>query len=128
MLLNADDWKTPLDYWFKISFFSPLRFLILNDGILTELLMRRKNFIFKLFTKERKNSSEFSEIFAFLLMCFMFGRCWKGCKFFINACYLHNFCPCLFHVILALVEVMVSTGVFNYISVRFEYLMKNYVD
>ena len=128
VLLNADYWKTPRDYWSKISFFSPLRFLILKNSILMELFMRRKNFIFKLFTKERKIPSEFSEIFALLSMFFMFDHCWKGCKPFINICYLHDFFPCSFHVILALVEVMVSMGVFIYISVPFEYLMKNCVD
>ena len=80
-----------------------LRFLILNDSILTDLFMRCKNFIYKLFTKERKISSEFSEIFALLSMFFMFDHCWKGCKSFIKI-YLHDFFPCSFHVILALVD------------------------
>ena len=103
VLLNADDWKNPRDCWSKLSLFSPLRFLIFNDSILTALFRRCKNFIFKLFTKERKISSEFSEIFALLSMFFMFDHCWKGCKSFIKI-YLHDFFPCSFHVILALVD------------------------
>ena len=63
MLLNADDCKDPRDCWSKISFLCPLRFLILNDSILTDRFMGCKNFTFKLFTKERRNSSEFSEMF-----------------------------------------------------------------
>ena len=51
-------------------------------------------------------------MFALLSMFLIFDHCWKGCKSFINICYLHDFFPCLFHVILALVEVMVSMGVF----------------
>ena len=81
-----------------------------------DLFMGCKNFIFKIFTTERKNLSEFSEIFALLSMFFKFDHCWKGCKSFINICYLHDFFPCSFHVILALdevmVEVMVSVGDF----------------
>ena len=69
-LLNADNRKDPRDCWSKISFFSPLRFLIFNDTILADLFMGCKNFIFKLFTKERRNSSEFSEFFALLSICF----------------------------------------------------------
>ena len=61
VLLNADDWKNPRDCWSKLSLFSPLRFLIFNDSILTALFRRCKNFIFKLFTKEQKISSEFSD-------------------------------------------------------------------
>ena len=107
VLLNADDWKNPRDCWSKLSLFSPLRFLIFNDSILTALFRRCKNFIFKLFTKERKISSEFSEIFALLSMFFMFDHCWKGCKSFINICYLHDFFPCSFQVILALVKFLI---------------------
>ena len=94
-LLNADHWKDLSDCWSKIIFFSLLRFLILNDSILADLFMGCKNSIFKLFSKEPRNSSEFSEIFVF-------DRCCKGCKSFINICYLHDFFPCMFHVILAL--------------------------
>ena len=61
VLLNADDWKNPRDCWSKLSLFSPLKFLIFNDSILTALFRRCKNFIFKLFTKEQKISSEFSD-------------------------------------------------------------------
>ena len=61
VLLNADDWKNPRDCWSKLSLFSPLRFLIFNDSIVTALFRRCKNFIFKLFTKEQKISSEFSD-------------------------------------------------------------------
>ena len=70
LLPNAGDRKNPRDCWSKISFFSPLRFLILNDSILMDLFKGYKNFIFKLFTKERRNSSEFSEVFAVLSICF----------------------------------------------------------
>ena len=61
VLLNADDWKNPRDCWSKLPLFSPLRFLSFNDSILTALFRRCKNFIFKLFTKEQKISSEFSD-------------------------------------------------------------------
>ena len=85
----SECWRLEKSSWLLIS--SPVRFLILNDSILTDLFMRCKNFIYKLFTKERKISSEFSEIFALLSMFFMFDHCWKGCKSFINICYLHDF-------------------------------------
>ena len=66
--LNADDWKNSHDCWSKMSFFNPLRFLILNDRILMDLLMGWKTFILKFFTKERRNSLELSEIFVVLSM------------------------------------------------------------
>ena len=103
MLLNAEDCKDPRDCWSKISFLCPVRFLILNDSILTDRFMGCKNFTLKLFTKERRNSSEFSEIFALLSICFfVFDRCYKGCKSFINIFYLYDVFPCSFHVIMAL--------------------------
>ena len=86
-----------------IAFFSSLKFLILNNSILIDLLMGCKNLIFKFFTKERRKSLELSSLIND--MFFMFDHCWKGCKSFINVCYLHYF-PCSFHVILALNEVM----------------------
>ena len=98
VLLNADDWKNPRDCWSKLSLFSPLRFLIFNDSILTALFRRCKNFIFKLFTKERKISSEFSEIFALLSMFFMFDHCWKGCKLLLT----FVICMIFFHVLFKL--------------------------
>ena len=134
MILNVDDWKNPRDYWPKISFFNSLRFLILNDSILTDLFMGCKKFIFKLFTKERRNSSEFSDIFALLSICFscliIVGKVVNLLLTFVT-CMI--FFPCSFHVILTLddvmVEVMVSMGgFFNYIYVPFKYLMKNCVD
>ena len=70
LLLNADDSKNPRDCWSKISFFSPLWFLILNYSILMDLFKGCKTFTFKPFTKERRNSSEFSEICALLSACF----------------------------------------------------------
>ena len=88
MLLNAHDWKNPRDCWSKISFFSPLRFLILDKNILMNLFMGCKNFVFELFTKTRRNSSESSEIIS---MFFMFDHSWKVCQSFINICYLHDF-------------------------------------
>ena len=48
-------------YWSKILLFSPLRFLILNKSI----FMGCKNFIFRLFTKDKRNSLELSEMFAY---------------------------------------------------------------
>ena len=39
LLLNADDRKSPHDYWSDISFFSSFKFLILNDSILMDLYM-----------------------------------------------------------------------------------------
>ena len=68
-----------------------------------DLLMRCKNFIFKLFTKERRKPLELSSLIND--MFFMFDHYWKGRKSFINVCYLPYF-PCSFHVILALDEVM----------------------
>ena len=56
LLLNSDDRKNPHDCWSKILFFSLLRFLILNDGILIDLLMGCRNFIFKLSTKQQRIS------------------------------------------------------------------------
>ena len=102
MLLNADDWKNPHDCWSEISFFIPLKFLILNDSILMDLRMGCRNFTFKHFTKERKKSLEFSSLNNTF---FMFDHCWNGRKFFINICYLHYF-PYSFHPILALDEAM----------------------
>ena len=70
-----------------------LRFLILNDSILMNLLMGCRNFIFKLLTKERRKSLEFSEMIAIVIngMIFMFDHCWKARKSFINICYLYDF-------------------------------------
>ena len=60
--------------WFlveDISFFSPLRFLILIDSTLMDLVVELRGFIFKLFTKEQSNSLEFSGILSLLSMiCF----------------------------------------------------------
>ena len=56
-------------YWSKILFFSPLRFLILNKNI----FMGCKNFIFRLFIKDKRNSLELSEMFAYYqLYVYMF--------------------------------------------------------
>ena len=52
--------KIPVIARRRYHFFSPLRFLILIDSILMDLAMEYRNFIFKPFTKERKNSLEFS--------------------------------------------------------------------
>ena len=135
MLLNADYWKTPRDYWSKISFFSPLRFLILKNSILMELFMRCKTLSSSFLLK----SERFHQSSQKFLLCYQCFSCliivgkvvnllFIFIYLFINICYLHDFFPCSFHVILALVEVMVSMGVFIYISVPFEYLMKNCVD
>ena len=71
-----------------------------------------KNFMFKPFTKERRNSSEFSDIFALVINTFfMFDHCWKSCESFINICYLHDFFPFSFHVFLALDGVMAEVMV-----------------
>ena len=55
--------------------FQLLEVFILNDSILTDLIMGCRNFIFKLFPKKRRKSLEFSEIFAMLSMvwfsCFL---------------------------------------------------------
>ena len=68
-------------------------------------------------------------------MIFTFDNCWKGRKSFINICYLNDFFPYSFHVILALGKEMaevISFGIrrrfLNYISIPFKYLMKNVVD
>ena len=63
-------WKNPHVCWSKISFFSPLRFLILIDSILIAIVMKCRNFIFKLFTKERRNSLEFPGVLSLLSICF----------------------------------------------------------
>ena len=55
---NVNNWKNPHDCWLKIAFSSPLRFMILNDSILMDLLMGCRN------------SSEFSESFALLSMIY----------------------------------------------------------
>ena len=55
----------------RYHFFSPLSFLILIDSILMDLAIECRNFIFKLFAKERRNSLEFSGILSLLSMiCF----------------------------------------------------------
>ena len=55
----------------RYHFFSPLSFLILIDSILMDLATECRNFIFKLFAKERRNSLEFSGILSLLSMiCF----------------------------------------------------------
>ena len=63
--------KNSHDYWSKVLFFSHLRFLILIDSILMDLHMGCRNFPFKHFTKERRNSLEFSVLF-FSLINYMF--------------------------------------------------------
>lgn len=69
--------RNPINCWSKISCFSllySLRYiwiLILIYSILTDLLMGCRNFILKNFTKERRDSLNFSGIFALLVMiCF----------------------------------------------------------
>ena len=121
----------------RYYFCSSLRFLILNDSILMDLLMGFRNFIFKLFTKERKKSLEFSQNFCYVIngMIFMFDHCWKSRKSFLTFVICMIFFPHSFHVILALDQVIgevISFGIlksfFNYISIPFKYLMKNFVD
>ena len=81
-----------------------MKFLILNDSMdLMDLRMGCRNFIFKLFIKERRKSLEFASLIND--MFFVFDKFWKGRKCFINICYLHYF-PYSFHVILALDEVI----------------------
>ena len=89
LLLNAGNSKNPHNCWSKTSFFSPLSFLVLSDSILMDLLIGCRNL-------ELRNSLEFSETFCSVIndLFFMFAQCWKGCKSFVNICYLHNF----FHV------------------------------
>ena len=85
-----------------------------------------RNFHFKLFTKDRRKSLEFSEIFAVINgMIFMFDHCWNNRKSFINIFYLHDFFPYSFHVILALDEVMAEVIIFGIRRSFFKYLMKN---
>ena len=117
MLLNAEDCKDPCDCWSKISFLCPVRFLILNDSILTDRFMGCKNFTLKLFTKERRNSSEFSEIFALLSICFL---CLIVVTKVVNLLLTFFICMMFFHVRFmslwpldeVMVEVMVFMGVF----------------
>ena len=51
--------------------FQPCKFLILIDSILMGLAMECRNFIFKPFTKERRNSLEFSGICYDMLFMFV---------------------------------------------------------
>ena len=69
---TSECWRLEKYSWLLVKdiFLSPLRFLILNDSILMGLFMGYKNFIFKHFTKERRNSSEFSKVFVLLSICF----------------------------------------------------------
>ena len=89
--------------------FSSLRFLILIDSILVELIMKCRNFIFKLFTKEQRNSLSLPLMIYVAHVC----CCRKGCKSLIPICYLHDFFLCSFHFILALDEVMVEVISFD---------------
>ena len=77
--------------------------------------MECRNFIFKLFTKERRNSLEFLGILSLLSMIYLFHVCCcrNGCKSLIPICYLHDFFLCSFHIILASDEVMVEVISFN---------------
>ena len=85
---------------FKVSHF---------DSILIDLTMKCRNFIFKPFTKERRNSLEFLAILSLLSMyIFHVRHCWKGCKPLITICYLHDFFLCSFRILLALDEVVVE--------------------
>ena len=71
----SECWRLEKSSWLlvkDISFFNPLRFIILNDSILMDPFMGYKNFIFKLFTKDRRNWSSFSEVFALLTICFLY--------------------------------------------------------
>ena len=115
-LLNADDWKDPSDYRSKISFFSLLKFLIFNDSIRADLFMGYKNSIFKLFSKEPRNSSEFSESFALISICFL---CLIVVAKLANLLLTFVICMIFFHVRFmsfwplneVMVDVMVSMGV-----------------
>ena len=77
--------------------------------------MKCRNFIFKLFTKEQRNSLEFLGILSLPLMIYVFHVCCcrKGCKSLIPICYLHDLFLCSFRVILVSDEVMVEVISFD---------------
>ena len=110
-MTTCECWRLDFQPWI----FSPLRFLILINSILMDLLMGWRNFIFKLFTVAQRNSLEFSGIFGLLsTICF---SCliiiWKN----VDLLLIFVICMILFHVlfitILILVEVMVEVISFD---------------
>ena len=110
-MTTCECWRLDFQPWI----FSPLRFLILINSILMDLLMGWRNFIFKLFTVEQRNSLEFSGTFGLLsTICF---SCliiiWKN----VDLLLIFVICMILFHVlfitILILVEVMVEVISFD---------------
>ena len=66
------DWNNPHDCWSKVSFFSPLKFLILIDSALMDLVMECRNFILQFFTKQRRNLLELPRILSLLSMIYVF--------------------------------------------------------
>ena len=77
-----------------------------------------KEFIFKLFMKALRNSLKLSEICALLSVWY---------------CYLHNFFPCSFHIILIVEELKVEVSSFEVrrssLIIFFSfYIMKNFID
>ena len=108
---TCECWRLDVQPWI----FSPLRFLILINSILMDLLMGWRNSMFKLFTVEQRNSLEFSGIFGLLsTICF---SCliiiWKN----VDLLLIFVICMILFYVlfitILILVEVMVEVISFD---------------
>ena len=114
----SECWQLEKSSWLlsKISFLSPLWFLILNDSILKDLFIGCKTLSWSFLLKSEgihQSSQKF-------LLCYQHVfHVWKGCKSFINICYLHDFFLCSFYVISALgdvmVEIIVSMGVFSII-------------
>ena len=94
VLLNADYWKTPRDYWSKISFFSPLRFLILKNSILMELFMRCKTLSSSFLLK----SERFHQSSQKFLLCYQCFSCLIIVGKVVNLLITFAICMIFFHV------------------------------
>ena len=64
----SECWRLEKSSWLLVI----LKDIILNDSILMDLFMECKNFIFNLFTRERRNSWKFSDIFSLLSIFFSY--------------------------------------------------------
>ena len=106
----SECWRLEKSSWLLIS--SPVRFLILNDSILRTFSCDVKTLSSSFLLK----SERFHQSSQKFLLCYQCFSCLiivgKVVNLLLTFVICMIFFPCSFHVILALVEVMVSMGVF----------------
>ena len=98
VLLNADDWKNPRDCWSKLSLFSPLRFLIFNDSIITALSGDVKTLSSSFLLK----SERFHQSSQKFLLCYQCFSCLIIVGKVVNLLLTFVICMIFFHVLFKL--------------------------